>query len=399
MLRSVIFGFLALILAAAQPVSAAGVEYLTGLIREISSSSVTLDTGDPQFVTVAIVAGAKYSSTMGKVKPSDFEPGDHVTVEATRDEKGQYSSNSITLNKKGTAEDKAEVKKAPAPPVMASAPAPAPAETAAASAVAPVPSAAPAPAPAAAAASAPALKVPSGYIDDDVITKARDVAFSYSETLPNYVVKQVTNRYSTVPDTHKAYAWQALDVVTADLVYENGKEHYTNTMVNGKPTEYVQQTGSWSEGEFASMLLAVFSLPSHAEFTDQKSVTIRDRPAWRYEYSVAKENSSWTLHADGKDTKPAYVGSVWIDKSTDRVLRLEMAARGLPGDFSLDTAESAVDYGFVTIAGQEVLLPVDSDGLSCTRNSTDCTRERTEYTNYRKFDASSNIRFDDSKPR
>lgn len=397
MLRSAILGFFALFLAAL-PSSAAGVEYLFGLVREISASSVTLDTGDPQFVTVAIPSGAKYLSTMGKVKPADFELGDHVTVEATRDANGQYTCSSITLNKKGTAEDKAEAKRAPAPaPEAAKAAAPVAAPVAAAE---PPPSAAAAPAPAAAdAAPQPAAKPVPSHIDDDVISKARDLAFSFSQTLPNYVVKQVTNRYSTVPDSHKAYAWQALNVVTADLVYEDGKEHYTNTMVNGKPTEYVQQTGSWSEGEFANMLLAVFSYPTHADFTDQKDVIIRDRKAWRYEYSVAQANSSWTLHADGKDVKPAYVGSVWIDKQTFRVLRLEMAARGLAGDFPLDTAESAVDYGFVTIAGQDLLLPVDSDGLSCTRNTTECTRERTEYTNYRKFDASSNITFDDSKPR
>jgi hypothetical protein len=388
MLRSFVIVFFALVLSALTA-SAAGVEYVTGMIREISAAKLTLDTGD----TFAIPRGTKYLSTMGKVKPSDFEPGDHVTVEATRDEKGQYTARSITLNKKGSAEDKAAVRGALATPV--------------ASVPAPAPSPAPPPAPASAA-SAPTLKavqpaaaaspVPS-HIDDDVITKARDMAFSYSETLPNYVVKQVTNRYSTIADTHKAYAWQALDVVTADLVYENGKERYTNTMVNGKPTEYVERTGSWSEGEFANMLLAVFALPSHTEFTDQKSVTIRDRPAWRYEYSVAKENSSWTLHADGKDATPAYVGSVWIDQATHRVLRLEMAARGLAKDFSLDTAESSVDYGFVTIAGQEALLPVDADGLSCTRNSTECTRERTEYTNYRKFDASSSVTFGDPKAR
>jgi hypothetical protein len=387
MARSFLIAGFALILAALTA-SAAGVEYATGLVREISASSLTLDTGD----TFAIPKGTKYLSTMGKVKPSDFEPGDHVTVEATRDAKDQYTARSITLNKKGSAEDKADAKKAPAPATAASAPTPA----TAAPAPTPTPTSAPAPS---AAADAPTLQTahPAAHIDDDVITKARDVAFSYSKTLPNYTVKQVTNRYSTVPDTHKAYVWQALDVVTTDLIDENGQERYTNTMVNGKPTEYVQHTGSWSEGEFANMLLAVFSQSTHTEFTDQKDVTLRDRAAWRYEYSVAKENSTWTLHADGKDVRPAYVGSVWIDKSTYRVLRLEMAARGLDKDFSLDTAESSIDYGFVQIAGQEVLLPVDADGLSCTRNSTDCTRERTQYTNYRKFDASSNIKFGDSK--
>ena len=382
MARSFLIACIVFILAAFTA-SAAGVEYLTGMVREVSASSLTLDTGD----AIAIPKGTKYLSTMGKVKPADFEPGDHVTVEATRDAKDQYTARSITLNKKGSAEDKTKARTAITPAPASS---PAPASTPVASATPNVPTLK------AVQPAAPARFAPA-HIDDDVITKARDVAFSYSKTLPNYTVKQVTNRYSTIPDPHKAYAWQALDVVTTDLIYEDGKERYTNTMVNGKPTEYVEHTGSWSEGEFANMLLAVFSSSTHTEFTDQKDVTLRDRPAWRYEYSVAKENSSWTLHADGKDAKPAYVGSVWIDKATYRVLRLEMAARGLEKDFSLDTAESSIDYGFVSIAGQEALLPVDADGLSCTRNSTDCTRERTQYTNYRKFDASSNIRFGDSK--
>jgi hypothetical protein len=372
MLRRLLIGCFALVLAGLIAF-AADVEYVTGIVHGISASSLTLDTGD----TIAIPKSARYFSTMGKVRASDFEPGDHVTVEATHDAKGQYIARSITMNKKGTAEDKAEARKplalqqSPAPPLSAPAPALAAVQPAA----------------------------PPARIDDDVIGKARAAAFSYSKTLPSYTVKQVTNRYSTVPDSHKAYAWQALDVVTTDLVYENGQERYTNTMVNGKPTAYVEHTGSWSEGDFANMLLAVFSPATHAEFTDQKDVIIRDRPAWRYEYSVAQENSTWTLHANGKDVKPAYVGSVWIDKATYRVLRLEMAARGIEKDFSLDTAESSIDYGFVSIAGQEALLPVGSDGLSCTRNSTDCTRERTEYTTYRKFDASSHITFGDSKAR
>ena len=152
MARSFLIGCFALFLAALTA-AAAGVEYVTGIVREISASSLTLDTGD----TIAIPKGAKYLSTMGKVKPSDFEPGDHVTVEATRDAKDQYTARSITLNKKGSAEDKAVARKAPEP---------APTPTPAASPSTP--------------ANAPALQTvhPPSHIDDDVITKARDVAFS-----------------------------------------------------------------------------------------------------------------------------------------------------------------------------------------------------------------------------
>jgi len=41
--------------------------------------------------------------------------------------------------------------------------------------------------------------------------------------------------------------WQALDVVTANLVYENGKEEYKDIAVNGKPKKSMEETGgAWS---------------------------------------------------------------------------------------------------------------------------------------------------------
>src|SRR5580704_11618736 len=82
-------------------------ETLTGTLREISGSSLIIDAGDDRIILVQIQNGTKYSSTMGKVKASDFEAGDHVTVDATRDDSDHYYSKTITMNKKGTAADKA----------------------------------------------------------------------------------------------------------------------------------------------------------------------------------------------------------------------------------------------------------------------------------------------------
>lgn len=355
---------------------------MSGILREISASKLSMDLGNQEIVDVQIPASVKYLSTMGKVKPSDFQPGDHITVEVVGSVAAGYTAKSITLNKKGSAEDKTAAR---APVISSAQPAPTPP-----AAVVPVAPPVRTPAP-------PPLPEKNDG-PDTVIVNARTAAFSYSNTLPNYAVKQTTNRYSTIPGKRGAIAWQPLDIVTTELVYLDGKDHYTNTKVNGKPTNHIEQTGSWSEGEFANMLLAVFSPDTKTEFRNQKSVIIRDHPAWRYDYSVALEHSPWILHASGQQTKPACEGSVWIDKSTFRVLRIEMVAK-FDRDFPLDTAESSVDYGPVTIGAKEFLLPIDADSLSCTRGTTDCTRDRTEYSEYRKFEADSSITFDEAKPR
>jgi hypothetical protein len=243
---------------------------------------------------------------------------------------------------------------------------------------------------------APAGESGGNYGDggDPVIDRARDEAFSFSETLPNYVVKQLTNRYATNSGGRGRSSWQALDIVTTDLIYEDGKERYTNIMVNGKPTKYIEQTGSWSEGEFASMLQAILSPATNADFRNQKSVTILNRTAFRYDYTVEQNRSTWTLHADGQTVRPSYTGSIWVDKATYRVLRIEIAARNLPREFPLDTAESSIDYDFVMIGEQKVLLPSQADSLSCSRGTPDCTKNHTEFHNYKKYGADTNITFE-----
>src|SRR4051812_37484052 len=61
-------------------------ETLTGTLQQISATDLVLDAGDDRIILVKIQNGTKYLSTADKVKATDFEPGDHVTVEATRDD-------------------------------------------------------------------------------------------------------------------------------------------------------------------------------------------------------------------------------------------------------------------------------------------------------------------------
>jgi hypothetical protein len=242
------------------------------------------------------------------------------------------------------------------------------------------------------------LPQPSGAYatDDPIIDQAREQAFAFTETLPNYIVKQNTTRYQSDSASRGHTSWQALDIVTADVVAENGKESYKNVMVNGKATKDIEQTGSWSEGEFASTLQAILSPASDALFTNKRSTTIINRPAYRYDYTIEQPRSSWLVEAGGSRYRPSYGGAIWIDKETSRVLRIEMSGRNLPRDFALDQVESTVDYDFVLIGDKKYLLPTHSEALSCMRGTSECTRNVIEFRNYKKFGAEANITFEDT---
>lgn len=231
-----------------------------------------------------------------------------------------------------------------------------------------------------------------------MIDQAREAGFSYSETLPNYTVKQYTTRYETAAARGGHTSWQALDEVTADVLEVDGVEQYKNILINGRaPRQAPEKTGSWSSGEFSSLLLDVLAPSTNADFHGKRSTTIANRPAYRYDFSVEQPNSHWHIESEGQSYLPAYSGAIWIDKETSRALRIELAADSMPRGFPLDQVESAVDYDFVLIGDKKFLLPVHSESLSCGRSQSGpsvCSRNVIEFRNYKKFTADTSITFD-----
>ena len=184
-----------------------------------------------------------------------------------------------------------------------------------------------------------------------------------------------------------------LDLVSAEVTYNDGQESYRNVKLDQHPTDKgVQElNGSWSVGEFASTLLDLFSPYTDAQFQSGGVSPIAGQDAKVYDFRVRSENSHWRVQAESQTLRPAYKGSVWVDPATARVLRIEMQAVNMPPDFPMDTVESAVDYSYVTIAGNSVLLPVHAESLGCERGSPACSHNIIDFRNYREFKVKSRI--------
>jgi hypothetical protein len=234
--------------------------------------------------------------------------------------------------------------------------------------------------------------------DDPVIEKAREAAASGLNSLPNFFAQQMTTRYQS---ENVKRGWDALDVVTADVAYEDGKETYKNIKVGNKPVNKAMEDieGTRSTGEFASVQEDLLSPFTAAVFRKSGQDTVHGRAAWVYKFEVPRERSHWRIDAASQLYYPAYRGTIWIDRQTSRVMRIEMQAANMPILFPFDTVESATDYDFVRLTSTDpFLLPVDAEVLSCLRGTSFCSRNRIEFRNYRKFGADTSITFDD-KPQ
>src|SRR6266478_6394570 len=134
------------------------------------------------------------------------------------------------------------------------------------------PASAPEPAPAAPAAREPAPPEPRATPADPIIEKAKQAAESFTETLPNYICQEFMARFQ---NSSHITSWQALDVVSTEVVYENGRESYRNLKINDKPVKKSIEEigGAWSTGEFGTLLRDLFSPATAAKFNYRRDST------------------------------------------------------------------------------------------------------------------------------
>ncbi len=230
-------------------------------------------------------------------------------------------------------------------------------------------------------ASPPADSVPTRSLT--LIERARVAAFEFSEKLPNFICQEFMARSTQ----HGRESEMPLDVVSAEIIYADAQESYRNVKINDRLTNKSLQEigGSWSTGEFASTLLQLFHPDTKAQFRSGGASHISGFSAQVYDFQVRSENSQWRLQAGSQTLAAAYGGSVWVDPTTARVLRIEMQASSIPSDFPMDMVESAVDYSYVTIGGTSVLLPVHAESLGCERGTSYCSHNIIDFRNYHEY--------------
>ncbi len=377
--------------------------FFKGTVRELDAKSMVIEAEDSRIITVQIVDKT--------TKPKDLAIGDKVDVSAREDGKGGFLADSIsTLDKPAVAagakptagksepgaeaepprEPSAVILKGPkydeddaGPPTLKRG-VPAlrkkPAEPAPEREVADVVANPNGP---------PLVPAPSDP-RQAFIEKAKDEAAGLLTGLPNYVCQEYTTRYVSEGKSD----WHAVDVVSLDMVYQDGKEDYRNIAINGKPWKKpIEESGAWSTGEFGTILRDLFSPSTAATFKYSKDSTASGLPAHMYNFTVDRAHSHWRVTMVAQSIFPSYKGSIWLDKTGARPLRIEMQATQIPPDFPEDAVESAVDYGYVSLGTQKFFVPLKAEVLSCHRGMNTCDRNVIEFRNYHKYSGQSDIIF------
>jgi hypothetical protein len=218
--------------------------------------------------------------------------------------------------------------------------------------------------------------------------QARYHAGKFLEELPNFIVTQIVSRFVRTPGKQD---WQTQDKLEIELTYsDKDGEKFKLLKVDGRPTSQKYETlgGATSTGEFGGMIAALVDPQSRAQFKELRKEEFRGRKTVVYDFAVKKAHSVYQLNhqPSGRKTTVGYQGTVWIDLETARMLRVEYAAEGILPNFPLTMAESAVEYDWVTVAGNRYFLPIYAEFILGNEPSRFYQRNVVEFRNYRVFD-------------
>jgi hypothetical protein len=217
------------------------------------------------------------------------------------------------------------------------------------------------------------------------LAKICEFALSVPKKLPDVICEQKTTRTGDINHS---------DVITAQVTYRDGGEYDSDVRVDGKPADASApwSSGAWSIGEFAVSLNTIFMPSSKPEFRYRKEEKLHGDRAVVFDFHVLAENNTlYRLRSGGKEWFPEYSGSLWLDKTDFRLLRLERETREMPSE-PITRMKTATDYSLVALGdGTSMVLPVHANVLICTLPFNTCARNIVTFTKWQKFRATTNI--------
>ena len=235
--------------------------------------------------------------------------------------------------------------------------------------------------------------------DDELkalIADATRYAADYWDALPNFTCNNVTERFvGSIGNTK----WEHKDTLTGELTYFNHEEdwHFLESERNRhKSHDSAAKTeqGISGAGIFGGVIRGLFRPASKAEITWTETAALGDGTVQVFKYRVARENSNLNLRVGPNEViAVGYHGMVYIDSATHGVRRITEIADDVPRKFPIHGALVSADYDYVSIGGQNYLVPVGAQViLRKGRGEMDLNQIR--FLNFHRFRSTTKILVD-----
>ncbi|HEX3685882.1 MAG TPA: VWA domain-containing protein [Bryobacteraceae bacterium] len=233
---------------------------------------------------------------------------------------------------------------------------------------------------------------PSPQQASELIEDARTRALSYTNSLPDFMCVELTDRSVDATGTG---AWRHRDSMAELLRYYAKQEQRVTLEVDGHRSDVAREAmqGAKTYGEFGGIATSVFRPEAKAEFHWRQNAVLGAGTVQVFAYQVPRATSDFSVvDATGRSAIAGFHGLVYVDEATRAIRRITLDAGDLPAAFAIRSTSFSVDYDYVAINSHEYLMPV-SGTLTIHKGKRSILLNQMEFRDYRKYGAETSIHY------
>ena len=214
--------------------------------------------------------------------------------------------------------------------------------------------------------------------------------------VPNYTCLQTIERSHRPSGTGQ---FRALDTVRVEVALVAGKELFSwpgAGRFEEKSLGELVGGGLTTTGDYALHARTVF-LSSAPTFTYRGEETRNGRAAVRFDYRVSALVSGYQVQMGEKSAVVPYHGSLWADRETLDLLRLDVEGEETPPEMEVAGFLTQIEYSHTRVGESDFLLPRTVEFL-LRRGDGSQGRNRTAFSGCRQYVGESAIFFEEPSP-
>jgi hypothetical protein len=225
-----------------------------------------------------------------------------------------------------------------------------------------------------------------------LLARIKQSAMRFQGQLPDFICTKLTTRWEDSSGAGKK--WRLRDSLEETVFFsQTGRTATQLLKMNGKPTNRTHGNvgGVVEDGVVRDAIVpaSIFGPLANGQFAWLRWDTLDGRRMAVFAFKVPP------LFKNYPDGKRGYMigfhGLVYGAADDGTVMRLEVHVDG-PAGYPFQESGWDIDYGTVSIAGRELLLPVKA--VARYRVDKLLTRNEIQFTGYRKYEADSRVTFD-----
>jgi hypothetical protein len=236
-------------------------------------------------------------------------------------------------------------------------------------------------------------RAPDANQRESMLARITEHSLHSQDQLPDFICTQLTTR--SEDKSGKGTRWKKVDTLEVEFSFIGRQPRWKLLKVNEKATR--RSYDQLQNGFLSDSILQFFSLPDSI-FGEQ----VRTQFAWnRWDEIDGRRMEVFSLRVPARSSQLAFSNSfgsrvvgfhglMYADTATQTVIRLELQL-DLPPDFPARECSLDVDYGPVTIAEHQFLLPVKATAR--LRGPASIAKNETQVVRYQKYAADTSVTF------